>query len=68
MAVYPTRLWKKFRSEIFVTDEDNFIDPTNMSDREFRQYILWVLGLAVPQRNIEAVRESIQRGNKRKKR
>jgi hypothetical protein len=59
MVVYPTREWLGMETECYITDEGAFVKVEEMSEAEFRKFLLWRLGLANPVRFNKAVREAV---------
>jgi len=66
MSYYPKRIWNELESEVYIESEDRFIRIEDLTEEEFRKYVLWVLGIAHMKRD-PAVIESVRAGRRRRR-
>ena len=59
MVYYSRRSWRGLFSEVFIGQEGKFVSINDMSEKEFREFILWRLGLGMPAAAVAEMRKSI---------
>lgn len=59
MTYYITRMWLDQESEIYIEDERRWVRVEDMSEMEFRKFLLWRLGLALPPKSVKRIREMV---------
>jgi hypothetical protein len=60
MVYYKRRSWKNLQSQVYIGEEGNFVSIMDMDEKEFREFILWRLGLAMPSSGVAEMKRVIE--------